>query len=570
MPETPIPVDKPLSQSTSLRLLVELRKPGTEPERALREAVAITLPRTATGRPWRVARIFEPTMEASDNLARYYEVTGDVATPRGSGGLDRVAWDLAYALRDAAGVAVEPDLPSSAFQPEDPFAPGIGPDRGGPDTPVSQDRLWALTSIRAQQAWALAPLPGGAARGAGIIVGHPDTGYTDHPELVDVYDLTLDRDVLAGDDDARDPLVRRAGAFLDNPGHGTATATSIASREAGEVAGAAPLATIVPIRTVHSVVQVFDSDVAKAVNHARRTGCHVISMSLGGKGFFGLRAAIREAVDSGMIVLAAAGNNVKFVTAPASYPECIAVAAVNVDDEPWSGSSRGGKVAFSAPGGNVWTAGWNLEEDPPTPKVNTHSGTSFAVAHSAGVAALWLAHHGRPSLLQRYPGRRLQAAFLHLVSTVARRVPPFWDDSRYGVGIIDAGALLGADLPADADVDARVRAMDEATEDPLDRLNRVVPELDRLELADRLSTLLGVPLTELPAALDRYGPELVSMLSEDVLARDAVAGDAGDGGTRGMQPVGSVARGLIPSASSELRTMLAAAAAGPIRGRGDP
>jgi ferritin-like metal-binding protein YciE len=49
------------------------------------------------------------------------------------------------------------------------------------------------------------------------------------------------------------------------------------------------------------VVQVFDSDVAKAVAHARQVGCHVVSMSLGGKGFFGLKGEIQRAVDAGMI-----------------------------------------------------------------------------------------------------------------------------------------------------------------------------------------------------------------------------------------------------------------------------
>ena len=44
----------------------------------------------------------------------------------------------------------------------------------------------------------------------------------------------------------------------------------------------------------------------------------------GGTGFFGLREAIQEAVDAGMIVMAAAGNQVGVVTAPASYDNCIA------------------------------------------------------------------------------------------------------------------------------------------------------------------------------------------------------------------------------------------------------
>ena len=101
----------------------------------------------------------------------------------------------------------------------------------------------------------------------------------------------------------------------------------IAGRVEGQIAGAAPLATLVPIRAVHSVVQVLDGDVARAVDVARARGCHVISMSLGGRGFVGLRDAIRAAVADGIIVMAAAGNKVGIVVAPASYPECIAVAA---------------------------------------------------------------------------------------------------------------------------------------------------------------------------------------------------------------------------------------------------
>ena len=66
-----------------------------------------------------------------------------------------------------------------------------------------------------------------------------------------------------------------------------------------------------PIRATESVVQLFDSDVAKAVAHARKVGCHVVSMSLGGKGFFGLKDEIQRAVDRGMIVMAAAGNYVR-------------------------------------------------------------------------------------------------------------------------------------------------------------------------------------------------------------------------------------------------------------------
>ena len=41
-------------------------------------------------------------------------------------------------------------------------------------------------------------------------------------------------------------------------------------------------------------------------------------MSLGGKGFFGLKGELQRAVDAGMIVMAAAGNYVRVSPAPAS------------------------------------------------------------------------------------------------------------------------------------------------------------------------------------------------------------------------------------------------------------
>lgn len=542
-----------------IRLLVELDAGGADAEAMLRSATAVALGRDAEGCPWAVAPMFEPDDDAVAALDRFFEVEGRVGPSRIP--IERVAWDLAHDLEDAIAGRVEPDLPSSAFAPEDPDRPGDPAAREGfgfGETPSSPDRGWALTSIRAREAWALPPPAGGRAKGEGIVVGHPDSGYTDHPELAGVYDLTRDRDVMNGDDDARDPLVKHR-IPIDSRGHGTGTATTIGSREAGEVAGAAPLVTIVPIRAVNSVVQVFDRDVAKAVDHARRVGCHVISMSLGGSGFLGLRAAIRRAVDDGLIVLAAAGNNVRFVVAPASYPEVIAVGATNVDDEPWSGSSRGDKVAVSAPGGNVWTAAWDLDVAPPAAKVNEHRGTSFGVAHTAGVAALWLGYHGRDALIARYGRGNLQWAFLHLVRTAGHRAPAGWDAAAYGVGIIDAEALLRAPLPDAAAV--APRAFDvggPVQEDPFERIARLVPELSVAELEASLCALLDVTPPGLNAALASEGAELVDLLSERRDARDALV--MGVRGSRGVaavdEPRVTAAELLGPTASTRLTRRL--------------
>jgi hypothetical protein len=75
------------------------------------------------------------------------------------------------------------------------------------------------------------------------------------------------------------------------------------------------------------------------------------------------------------------------------------------------------------------------------------NGTSYAVAHLAAAATLWLAHHGRQSLINKYGMKRIQAAFLTTLRWPGVCVvPPGWDPD-YGVGRVDLLALLQAPLP---------------------------------------------------------------------------------------------------------------------------
>ena len=515
---------KPDREATFLRLLVEAPSGDDQQEAALRRVVRETLRLDAIGRPWRVARLFEPIGGQVDPaLTRFFEVTGYVvATPTYP--LQKLGFELAYGLAGRGVGAVQPDLPSGAFAPDPapdlPAEPGLrAADASSQHLPGTDVPTWALDNIRCRDAWTVPP--GSAAMGAGIVIGQPDTGFTDHPELGDnALDLTRDWDLLRDDDDAHDPLERRWWFPLDSPGHGTSTASVIVSREQLRVTGAAPRSTLVPLRTVKSVVQVFDGDVAKAVDRAHRTGCHVISMSLGGVGFFnGLQATIRRAVEDGVIVCAAAGNKVGFVVAPARFPECIAVAATNIQDRPWTGSSRGSEVDVAAPGESVWVADVRLNESPPRYDVSRHSGTSFAVTLVAATAALWLARHDRDQLIVRYGRNHIQAAFLHLVRTTGHRRPAGWDGDRYGVGIIDAQALLAAPLPAADAVTDALAADAPLVSDPLSKLNGLVPQLSREELADRLSGILGVEQGELDEYLERFGAELAYLLSEDATVR---------------------------------------------------
>jgi serine protease len=340
---------------------------------------------------------------------------------------------------------------------------------------------------------AMAAMPDTSRGGVGVSIGQPDSGYTLHPNLGAAgLDLNRDRDVIDGDDDALDDLVPNPLWPFPNPGHGTATASVIVGQGTPTegIVGLAGRSLLVPIRATESVLQVFDSDVAKAVAHAQQVGCHVVTMSLGGKGFFGLKGEIQRAVDAGMIVMAAAGNYVDIVTAPASYDNCLAVAATGPGDTLWPESSRGSAVDVSMPGACVHVAGYNDK----TPIVRMANGTSYAVAHLAAAAALWLAHHGRQLLINKYGARRLQAAFLATLRWPGVCVvPPGWDPG-YGVGRVDLLALVHAPLPEPADL-INVAAFGTPDDDAVARIAAMISS-DPVRVRTRLAELLNVSTYE--------------------------------------------------------------------------
>lgn len=482
----------------------------------------------------------EPLFDLRDDLGEeshlapelkgYYAVTGTLPRLGGDDARRAEAFRMARDLMAQTGYDVQPDLPSGAMYPT----------RGRPDTtggvggvggdqqplPGTADHMWALNTLRVPQAWARA-----GTRGRGIVVAQPDTGVTAHPELAPGIDTARDRDLLDNDADATDPLTKR-GWWMDNPGHGTSTASVVISRDPGAVVGSAPQATLVPLRSNRSVVLVFDGDVARAIEYARQIGSHVITMSLGGVGFSpALRAAIRAAIRDGVLVLAAAGNQVGFVVAPANYGEVIAVAASNVQDRPWSGSSHGPAVDITAPGESVHVArakkgGGGVNEY----TTGLGSGTSFAVALTAGVAALWLAHHGRDTLITKYGKANLQAVFADTLRRSARR-PKNWNTNDYGPGIVDADAVLRTALPTAAPPLAS--GADLAPAESLtaaERLASYLPDQSTVTAADALDTLLG----DTPER-DLYAGEIAYHMSQDPTITAAVAASAPDFSTADLQ-----------------------------------
>jgi hypothetical protein len=461
------------------------------------------------GRGFTVEHLFSIAGRDPDpSLAEHFAVVGRMRAKDASIRRRR-AFATARALMRRTGFEVQPDLAATVFAPDevegDEAATLVGAGGGGPPLPGTEDPGWALDVLRVPQ---VRDLVGGDGRG--VSIGHPDTGYTHHLELGGgALDLDRDYDVLDDDADARDPLKKGFLGLWGNPGHGTSTGSVIVSRETDVVEGAASAATLVPVRAITSVALVFDGNVAKAVEYARQQGCHVISMSLGGVGFSAsLGAAITAAVADGILVLAAAGNHVGFVVAPANYANVVAVAASNINDEPWSGSSRGPAVDVSAPGESVHAARAVRGRSALTAR---SSGTSYAVAHTAGVAALWLAHHGRDALITTYGKQNLQRVFKHLLTSTSR-APQGWVTSEYGAGIVDAHALLGAALP---DLDA-VPELGAVAVDGMQRLATCLPGATTQAVQAAVDHLLAdVPAGERPL----YAGELAYLAAQDPAVR---------------------------------------------------
>ncbi len=363
------------------------------------------------------------------------------------------AWQLSHGLEDEPDVVfAEPSLThlitgvsddAEAESRAGRLASGIG---RGKDKPGTESRDWALRSCNVPEAWAFFEgLP--QAPGEGIRIGHPDSGFQPHTQLdADRVRTDLDRDFLGRDADPSDPL----------GSHGLATASVIMSgygrgghdrRDA--LQGPALYAEIVPLRVTKPgflrpapvLLSAGMHRLRDAIDYAVAQQCGVISMSLGGLPSRAVEKAVRRAEEAGVIVLAAAGNQVRFVVWPARYESTIAVAGTHIEDGAWKGSCRGRAVDVSAPAESVWRA---LVADDGEEIVGRSYGTSYAVALTAGVAALWLSYHGPDALKSRY-GNAVPDVFRQLLKQTARRHRLPQDE--FGAGIVDAAALLEAELP---------------------------------------------------------------------------------------------------------------------------
>lgn len=226
--------------------------------------------------------------------------------------------------------------------------------------------------------------------------------------------------------------IRDTAEMTDTVGHGTLVCQIIAGSGDKGVPGVAPGATIVPLRCFDAntgrISMIIDA-LGDAVDKFR---CDIINMSFGddidSELFYN---AVRHAYDSGVIIVAAAGNVTGdcpqgTVLYPAAYDEVIGVGAVDRSKGVLSASQQTEAVFTCAPGGNIAMSDL-------AGLLNYYGGTSFAAPFVAAELAL---------LRELYPRLTPEDAF----SLLRERCIDLGDEGRdtsYGWGFADFTELLG-------------------------------------------------------------------------------------------------------------------------------
>jgi hypothetical protein len=288
---------------------------------------------------------------------------------------------LANCRTDPLVAWVEPDyrVSAAAILPNDPFFQNgtqwwlnnYGQNNGLPDADVDAPEAWEILRSASN-----------------IVVAILDTGVRPtHEDLAE----NLWRDPIDGSP-GFNALTGQGDPWDDN-GHGTHLAGIIGAvgNNARGIAGIAWRPRLMICKFLDASGNGFNSDAIACVEFARLNGAHVLNLSWGGGHFSaGLSNALHAAGADGMLVAAAAGNNLANTDLspyyPASLPlgNLVAVGASTRADERWTFSSHGRTtVHLFAPGEAIYSTAHASDTS-----YGTRSGTSMAAAVVTGALAL--------------------------------------------------------------------------------------------------------------------------------------------------------------------------------------
>ncbi len=301
-------------------------------------------------------------------------------------------------LPESAAYALS-KTPNVAFVEENQIAYAIG-----------QTVPWGIPHIKADTVQST------GVTGSGVKVAILDTGIdATHEDL----NVAGGASFVSGEPDA----------LTDGNGHGTHVAGTVAGlNNTLGVLGVAPSASLYAVKVLGADGSGTYAGIAQGIEWAVENGMDVINMSLGGsQGSTALEQAVDNAYNSGVVVVAAAGNSGSrgkrnTIGYPAKYSSVIAVGAVDSSNNRASFSSVGSELEVMAPGVNILSS-------VPGNGYDSYNGTSMASPHVAGAAALILAKH--PSLTNVQVRERLRNTATYL-----------GDSFYYGSGVINVEAAI--------------------------------------------------------------------------------------------------------------------------------
>ena len=276
-----------------------------------------------------------------------------------------------------------------------------------------------LTQLGFPETWKIAT-------GKGVRVAVVDSGVdADNAHLADA--LEKGRSFIGG------------GAHEDDFGHGTAVAGIIAARrvDGSVLVGAAPDATIIPVRTYHKVPDT--AGLAKGIRWAAEQKADVINVSVStgpnDTSLPELRSAVKYAVSTGAIIVASGGNQSELAPLtqkrfPAALPGVIGVAASRSNGAVDDWSIHGPQNDVAAPGEEVLIS--FLGNGDCLGGANGRAYTSWATAYVSGLAA---------DLRQEFPDATAKEITDRILDTASRPVRSKRDDIQ-GWGVIQPYAAL--------------------------------------------------------------------------------------------------------------------------------
>ncbi|WP_267640424.1 S8 family serine peptidase [Haloarchaeobius amylolyticus] len=242
------------------------------------------------------------------------------------------------------------------------------------------DQQYAPQQVRAPDAW-------DTATGEGVTIAVVDQGVMyDHPDLSAQFGSNEGKDFVDSDSDPYPDS-------MSSEYHGTHVA-GICAGTTDNSTGIAGIsnASLLSGRALSEEGSGSTADIADAVKWAADQGADIVNMSLGGGGYTDtMKNAVSYAANAGVTLICASGNDgASSVSYPAAYDECIAVGAVDENEDLASFSNYGSKQGVVAPGVDILSA-WTEYKSSYGGKYNQISGTSMACPAAAGVAALGLA-----------------------------------------------------------------------------------------------------------------------------------------------------------------------------------